>query len=276
MTNDYTTSAERASKTLTRTFSSSFSSAITLFDASIQQDIYNIYGLVRIADEIVDTYQGHDAGVLLDELEIEVYNAIKRGFSANIIVQAFIETARSFGISQDLIAPFFTSMRMDLEPVIYDQKTYEQYIYGSAEVVGLMCLRVFVAGDQNAYEQLVAGARALGAAFQKVNFLRDIKDDYDSRGRYYFPYGSYQHFDDATKNRIIADIEQDFTVAEAYIKQLPTSARSATRLAYDYYWALLKELSVHSAAEIAAKRFSVKKQVKMKLLLKAKAGLGAH
>ncbi len=269
-TTDYTTSARLASKVLTQTFSSSFGSAITLFDKAIQQDIYNIYGLVRVADEIVDTYQGKEAGQLLDAFEAEVYAALKRGFSSNIIIHAFIETAHQYNIGKELLEPFFVSMRIDIKPATFTQATYETYIYGSAEVVGLMCLRVFVKGDDKQYQDLADGAKALGAAFQKVNFLRDIHDDFALRGRYYFPYGSFENFDESIKARVIDDISNDFEVARSYIEQLPKAARGATKLAYTYYLALLEELSKQPAAKIAAQRFSVKRSIKLKIFLQGK------
>lgn len=267
---DYAISARRTSKIVTQTFSSSFSSAISLFGATIRQDIYNIYGLVRVADEIVDTYTGQDAEILLNDFEQEVYAALKRNFSANIIIHAFIETAKKYTISKDLIEPFFVSMRMDLKPALSTQKSYDTYIYGSAEVVGLMCLRVFVQGNVTQYHKLTDGAKALGAAFQKVNFLRDMYDDYTIRGRYYFPYGTFESFNDELKNQIIADINQDFTKAKMYIAQLPRSARSATRLAYRYYLALLDELSKQPASKITIGRISISKNKKLSLLMKAK------
>ncbi len=267
---DYTISARQASKVVTQTFSSSFSSAITLFGTDIRQHIYNIYGLVRVTDEVVDTYKGPDAKKVLDDFELEVYAALKRGFSANIIIHAFIETAVAYQIKKDLIEPFFVSMRMDLKPVRFTQKTYDDYIYGSAEVVGLMCLRVFVQGDEEQYHALSDGAKALGAAFQKVNFLRDIHDDYVVRNRYYFPYGSFETFNDKLKDQILADIQQDFNNAQTYIEKLPKSARRATRLAYQYYEALLHELAKKPASSIASERVRVSSYKKASLLIRAK------
>lgn len=267
---EFSRSAQAASRTVTQTFSTSFSSAITLFPKAIQQDIYNIYGLVRVADEVVDSYQGPDAAAILDELEREVYQSLKRGFSANLIVHAFVLTARQYSIGKDLIKPFFASMRMDLTQKTFSTKQYRNYIYGSAEVVGLMCLKVFVDGDNQQYIKLRPGATALGAAFQKVNFLRDIKDDYQQRGRYYFPIGSFASFNDSTKQKIITDIEKDFTVASKAISQLPETARFATQLAYDYYSQLLKLLKQTPAQTITTQRLSVHKLSKLKLAFKAK------
>lgn len=267
---DYSTSARLASRVLTETFSSSFGSAIQLFDQSIRQDIYNIYGLVRVADEIVDTYQGKDAGALLTQFEQEVYDALERKFSPNIIIQAFVETADEYHIGVDLLRPFFASMRMDLTDKSYTRKAYDTYIYGSAEVVGLMCLRVFVDGDEARYAELSDGAKALGAAFQKVNFLRDIRDDFITRGRYYFPYGSFESFDDNTKDQIIDEITNDFSKAKGYVNRLPKSARGATQLAFRYYSVLLNELRQSTAADITTRRLSVNSVEKFKLRLMGK------
>lgn len=267
---DYDIASEGSSKVVTETFSTSFSSAITLMSKDIRQDIYNIYGLVRIADEIVDTYQGKDAGKLLNDLEADVYATLKIGFSANIIVHAFALTANKYNIGKDLIKPFFHSMRMDLTKKAYTQKEYREYIYGSAEVVGLMCLKVYVGGDQKEYKKLEKGASALGSAFQKVNFLRDVKDDYETRGRFYFPGLKLGDFNDSSKAEIIKDIEKDFKVAKASIAHLPKNSRFATALAYDYYQELLKELKKKSAAELLQRRISVSKATKLKLLAKAK------
>lgn len=271
--NEYDVAAARSSKIVTNTFSTSFSSASSMLAESVRQDVYNIYGLVRIADEIVDTYQGNDARKLLDALEAEVYAAIKRQFSANVIVHAFAKTAQAYGIKEDLIEPFFHSMRLDTADHVYDQKLYDEYIYGSAEVVGLMCLRVFVQGDDVRYKELEVGARALGAAFQKVNFLRDIKDDYETRARYYFPLTNYKTFDDETKRSIEADIAADFTKAKSYIRALPKNSRQATSVAYAYYQYLLKEITSKRASDLMAGRVRVSDRKKLALLAKAKVGL---
>lgn len=267
---EYSLSSGCASKVVTQTYSTSFSSAISLFSTDIQQDIYNIYGLVRVADEIVDTYQGRDSGKILNDLESEVYEALKRSFSSNVIVQAFVDTARKFSITVELIAPFFESMRMDLTKKVYSEQDYKLYIYGSAEVVGLMCLKVFVQGDARQYQQLKQGASALGAAFQKVNFLRDIKDDYETRGRYYFPIGSYKTFSEDAKQAIVADIEKDFALAKKSIDELPENAKYATTLAYKYYQKLLKILRNTPSEEILKSRVSVGRFTKLRLLTTTK------
>jgi 15-cis-phytoene synthase len=251
----YDRSAQLSARAVTTTFSTSFSVASRFFDSVTRRHIYNIYGLVRIADEIVDTYQGNDMVALLDELEAEVYAAIKRRYSTNVIVHAFMVTATEKGIAAELIRPFFASMRTDIQKKTYTQKQYETYIYGSAEVVGLMCLKVFV--GQKEYEKLKGGAAALGAAFQKINFLRDIRDDYEVRGRYYFPIDSYETFSESTKNEIITDIEKDIVSAKIALPHLPQRARRAVNIALAYYQRLLAQLAESSAKDIKSKRMSV-------------------
>lgn len=241
---------------VTKAYSTSFSAATRLLPNSIQPHIYNIYGLVRIADEIVDSYKGKDAPALLDNLESEVYQALKTGYSTNLIIHAFAQTARQFAIDKKLIAPFFASMRADLTKKTFSQQEYKTYIYGSAEVVGLMCLRVFTP-DQKTYDKLAPGAQSLGSAFQKVNFLRDFADDWLQLGRCYFPGVTYDSFDDKTLTTILEDIENDFTKARKAIDQLPPSAKPAVQLAYNYYVKLLRTLKQQSAVDIKQTRFRV-------------------
>lgn len=266
----YTQSAQLTSRAITQSFSTSFSSAIRLFGKPIQQDIHNIYALVRVADEVVDTYKGADALKILNDLEHEVYATLQRNFSANIVVHAFCRTAQSYNIDEQLIEPFFASMRMDISKKRFNASEYKRYIYGSAEVVGLMCLKVFVKANSSEYENLKEGAMALGAAFQKVNFLRDIKDDYETRGRYYFPIGSFEKFSDTEKEEVIRDIQRDFKAAQVAIKMMPKAARSATQLAYEYYSKLLEQLAEMSAVDILQRRASVGTFAKTKLQIKTK------
>ncbi len=261
----YNKSAQLSARDVTTTFSSSFSLASRFFDAPTRQHIYNIYGLVRIADEIVDTYQGEDMISLLDDLEAEVYATLKRNFSSNVIIHAFALTANENGINRELIVPFFQSMRTDITKKTYTEKQYKTYIYGSAEVIGLMCLKVFV--DAAEYEKLKTGAAALGAAFQKVNFLRDMRDDYLQRGRYYFPIASYETFDEATKQTIIQDIKQDIAVAKEALPHLPSRAKRAVSIALAYYNQLLLELANMSAEDIKSRRMSVATHKKILLTL---------
>jgi phytoene/squalene synthetase len=262
----YTSVSQEMSRRLTRRYSSSFSAASQLFPAAVQTEIYNIYGLVRIADEIVDTYEGDNRQAILDQLESETYDAIVRGYSANPIVHSFAGTARRFGIDKALITPFFESMRMDITPRTYTKKVYETYVYGSAEVVGLMCLKVFTNGDVATYNSLSDGARRLGAAYQKVNFLRDIADDYRRLSRLYFPGETFDAFDESSKQRIIKDIENDFAVALPYITSLPDQARLAVATSYQYYRALLSQLSATPAETIKQTRVSVPRLQKLTII----------
>lgn len=262
----YTTVAYGVSKLVTERYSTSFSMSTRLFSSSIRPEIYAIYGLVRIADEIVDTYRGSDAAFLLSQLEQSTYAAIERGYDANPVIHSFALTAKQYGINEVVLQPFFESMAMDLEPAAYNDSLYERYIYGSAEVVGLMCLKVFCGGDDDKYEQLKPGARALGAAYQKVNFLRDIAADYKELGRLYFPGVSFETFDDTVKMSIIADIEQEFVTAQAYIKQLPKNSQKAVTLSFLYYSHLLQELRRTPAAVLKDERVRVASIKKLFLL----------
>ncbi len=259
--------ADQVSRLVTNSYSTSFGTATKLFPKTIRQDIYNIYGLVRVADEIVDTYLGADAAEQLDGLEQETYRALSSGYSANLIVHAFARTAVRYDIGQEQLAPFFYSMRLDTTPQHYTPELYARYIDGSAEVVGLMCLKVFVNTDAE-YTHLEPGARALGAAFQKVNFLRDLAADQADLERYYFPGSSFATFDEAAKLIIIADIETDFAIAKQAIAQLPASARPAVSAAYSYYSRLLRKLKATPADELLQKRVRINNAVKVGLLAK--------
>ena len=261
----YNQVAGRVARMVTNSYSTSFGTATRLFPKTIRQDIYNIYGLVRVADEIVDTYLGTDAADQLSALEQETYRALSGGYSANLIVHAFAQTARCYQIGRDLIEPFFNSMRLDTKPQTYTPALYAKYIDGSAEVVGLMCLRVFV-GSEAEYRHLEPGARALGAAFQKVNFLRDLAADQSSLNRFYFPNTSYKTFDNAAKAAIVADIEQDFANAKQAIPQLPSSARPAVSAAYSYFWQLLAKLKAAPAQTLLERRIRVNNATKLALL----------
>jgi len=220
----------------------------------MQRHIFAIYGLVRIADETVDTYTGSDRGALLEALKTEVYAALLSNYSTNPVVHAFVNTAREYAIDARLIDPFFESMRMDLTPKKYTKKLYEQYIFGSAEVIGLMCLKVFTAGKPERYEELEAGAKALGAAYQKVNFLRDVAGDYREQGRFYFPGVTFASLKEADKKAIVQDIREDFEKALPYLRQLPPQAKKAVHLSYLYYSRLLTELERTPIASLKKKR----------------------
>jgi len=266
----YTKTSYELSRKLTLNYSTSFSQSSKLFHTSIQNDIFAIYGFVRIADEIVDTYTGANKANLLTQLEKEAYTAVQTGYSTNPIIHAFVTTARKYSIEKDLIEPFFESMRMDLRPIKYTQTTYEKYIYGSAEVIGLMCLKVFCEGDKVLYKRLAAESRALGAAYQKVNFLRDFAEDYKVTKRIYFPGVTFESFDDKQKQLIINDIQKDFKKAKPALAKLPASAQQAVTLSYTYYYELLKKLELASAEEIKSTRIRVSDLTKARLLLSSK------
>lgn len=262
----YTKTSYELSRHITLRYSSSFGSSTKLFDAAIRPHIFAIYGLVRIADEIVDTYQGSDADAVLTALQQQVHEALASRYSSNPLVHAFASTAVQFSIDASLIDPFFESMRMDVTKKTFSQKEYEAYIYGSAEVIGLMCLRVFTQGDAARYESLVEGARALGAAYQKVNFLRDIASDSDERGRAYFPGVTFESFDDQEKEKVIYDIRADFSKAKEAINKLPLNARRAVKMSYAYYSNLLDLLARTPADAIKKQRLSLPKATKIAIL----------
>lgn len=260
----YTKTSYELSELLTKRYSTSFSLSTQLFPREIRKAIFAIYGLVRIADEIVDSYQGNDAKQQLDELERELDKAITTNYSANPLVHAFAQTAQLCTIDPSLTRPFFDSMRMDLAPIVYTKPHYDRYIHGSAEVIGLMCLKVFCQGNMKLYEELSNGAKALGAAYQKVNFLRDIAIDH-KRGRMYFPGLQFTTFGDQQKHDIVLDIEHDFTVAQAAISNLPHSAKKAVTLSFYYYNDLLERLKKSSAEQLKTARIRVPDSKKMLL-----------
>lgn len=261
----YTSTSYELSRILTARYSTSFNKSSQLFAPSIRQHVFAIYGLVRIADEIVDTYQERNSLQLLDELEQTVYRAITSGYDANPIVHAFADTYRKFAIDTALIKAFFASMRTDLTRKTFSQKEYETYIYGSAEVIGLMCLKIFVNGDNAEYQHLEPGAKVLGAAYQKVNFLRDIASDFHDRGRVYFPGVDFHQFNEADKRAIEEDIEADFHAARGAIEQLPRGARRAVRLSFEYYYELLQIIKKTPAKTLTTSRVRVPTMKKLLL-----------
>ncbi len=251
---------------ITKRYSTSFSLGIRVFDMPLRAPIYGIYGFVRFADEIVDTFHDKDKATLLARFRTETYLAIEEGISLNPVLQAFQEVANRYHIGRDLIDPFLDSMAMDLEHSNYHPDLYEQYIYGSAEVVGLMCLKVFVDGDQAEYERLKDSARSLGAAFQKINFLRDMRSDYLERGRVYFPGIDFTHFTNEDKIRIEDEIKADFDHALTGIRELPRGARLGVYLAYVYYINLFQKIKRSSAALVQEERIRVRDSKKIYLL----------
>lgn len=256
------------SKKVTNNYSTSFSLGIKLINKDYRWAIYAIYGMVRFADEIVDTFHHCNKEELLADFKSETYKAIQNGISLNPILHSFQKAANTFHISEDLIEPFFESMAMDIDNSTYNQNKYNEYIFGSAEVVGLMCLKVFVGGNQNLYNQLKPAARSLGAAFQKVNFLRDIRSDFEERGRVYFPNVNFNSFEDVIKKEIIADIREDFRKAYEGIVVLPTGSKFGVYTAYVYYLKLLEKIERSPAKEILHKRIRIPDSEKVALLFK--------
>jgi len=253
----YDSISNQTSKMITRTYSTSFSLAIALLDKNIRQHIYNIYGFVRLADEIVDTFHDQDKSKLLTEFIELTWRALDEKFSLNPILQSFQATVTEFQIDRELIRLFLESMEMDLHKIHYDRAKYEQYIVGSAEVVGLMCLKVFCYGDQKQYEELYYPASRLGSAFQKINFLRDIKADAIQLGRNYFPNVSFTDFDEESKAQIEEDIEKDFKDGFAGIKKLPKRARFGVYVAYVYYYSLFNKIRNIPSAKIMEERIRI-------------------
>ncbi len=230
------------SKNITHQYSTSFSIGIRFLGKSYQTAIYNIYGYVRVADEIVDSFHGYDKKILLEEFRAETTKALSRKISANPVLNAFQETVHEYNIPVELIDLFLDSMEMDLSKQEYTQQQYEKYILGSAEVVGLMCLKVFVKGDDQHYQSLKPYAMKLGSAFQKINFLRDLQADYKELGRMYFPNVNLHEFNDKAKHNINEDIEHDFKEGFKGIKLLPRQSRLGVYIAYVYYYRLFKKI----------------------------------
>ena len=251
---------------ITKRYSTSFSLGIRVFDKPLRAPIYGIYGFVRFADEIVDTFHDKDKATLLERFRRDTYLALEEGISLNPVLQAFQEVANKYAIGRDLIDPFLDSMAMDLHHANYHPDLYEKYIYGSAEVVGLMCLKVFVAGNEKEYERLKAPAQSLGAAFQKINFLRDMRSDYYDRGRVYFPGVDFTRFSNEDKKRIEAEIKGDFDHALTGIRELPHSARLGVYLAYVYYTKLFQKIKHSPATQVQEERIRVPNYKKAYLL----------
>jgi len=259
----------KCSQVTTTDYSTSFSSAIRLLHHDMRQPIYNIYGFVRFADEIVDTFHDHDKATLLAEFKRETYMAIQRGISLNPILQSFQQTVNDYAIEHDLIEAFFHSMEMDLSQKTYDTRNFNEYVYGSAETVGLMCLYVFCEGKKDLYGKLKTGARALGAAFQKVNFLRDIKADYNGLSRMYFPGCDFNNFTEQDKKEIEADIYNDFKQAYSGIIKLPLKSRFGVYVAYKYYLSLFKKIRSLEPARVLEARIRIPDYKKAMIVLSA-------
>ena len=262
--------SQSCSKNVTKTYSTSFSLATKMLAPSIRQDIYNIYGFVRLADEIVDSFHDYDKAELFSRFELQLEEALSEKISLNPILNAFQYTVHKYSVDRDLIDAFMNSMRLDLTKSNYTtREEYQAYIYGSADVVGLMCLKVFVNGDQKQYDALKESAMALGSAFQKVNFLRDLKADFKELNRTYFPNTNLAALDENAKQEIIEDIEADFKKGYAGIVALPPEAKFGVFMAYRYYRRLPKKLSNTPALDIVNTRIRVPNYEKFGLLTRS-------
>ena len=257
------------SKAITIKYSTSFSSAIKMLHVDLRMPIFNIYGFVRLADEIVDTFHQHNKQQLLQEFKAQTYTALAQGISLNPILNAFQKTVAQYGIEHHLIEAFFKSMESDLTENKYDRQGYKEYIYGSAEVVGLMCLHVFCNGDKALYQKLESSARALGAAFQKVNFLRDIQSDFNDLSRLYFPGCDFHNFTAGDKDAIEKDIEADFKKAYSGILALPIKAKFGVYVAYKYYYSLFNKIKSTHHQHILQKRIRIANYHKAYIVLRA-------
>ncbi|HMU46650.1 MAG TPA: phytoene/squalene synthase family protein [Chitinophagaceae bacterium] len=261
--------SEACSRIVTENYSTSFSSAIRILHKDLRAPIFNIYGFVRLADEIVDTFHDYDKAFLLQQFKQETFDAIERGISLNPILNCFQQTVNKYDIDKKLIDSFFHSMEMDLHKTAYDDEGYKEYIYGSAEVVGLMCLYVFCEGNKELYCSLRESARSLGAAFQKVNFLRDIKADYNGLSRVYFPACDFKNFSERNKKEIEEDIINDFRKAYDGILQLPAKAKFGVYVAYKYYFSLFKKIRKLKPSLVLERRIRIPNYYKLLIIFRA-------
>ncbi len=259
--------SQRTSKQTTEAYSTSFSLGISALNDNIKKPIYGIYGFVRYADEIVDTFHDYNKRELLEEFRVDTFKAIERGISLNPILNSFQHAVNDYDIDHELIHTFLDSMEMDLHDIKYTQANYEKYILGSAEVVGLMCLKVFVLGDQQLYLKLKPNAMKLGSAFQKINFLRDVKDDFEDLGRNYFPNVNIANMTNKEKAEIELDIAADFRAGYEGILQLPKRARFGVYLAYVYYYGLFKKIQNTPSSRIKNERIRIPNAGKLGLFV---------
>lgn len=262
----YSKTCADCSKLITNNYSTSFSLGIKMFASELRGPIYSIYGFVRFADEIVDTFHDKDKKTLLQEFKEDTYKALERKVSTNPVLHTFQEVVHQYNIEYDHIEAFLKSMEMDLYDIEYDEATLKEYIYGSAEVVGLMCLKVFCKGNQEQYDQLEPYAISLGSAFQKINFLRDMKSDFEERGRVYFPGVDLKNFTQEDKERIEDDIQKEFDHALIGIQRLPRGAKLGVYTAYRYYISLFYKIKEAQASNILSKRIRINNGKKMYLL----------
>ncbi len=259
-----------SSKIVTESYSTSFSLATKMLGISIRQHIYNIYGFVRFADEIVDTFHDYDKETLFNSFEEELFNSLTHRISLNPILNSFQHTFHKYNIPMHLVTSFMKSMRMDLTKTCYhSDQEYRDYIYGSADVVGLMCLKVFVKGNDEKYETLKESAMALGSAFQKVNFLRDLKEDYEALNRSYFPNVNLKDLDEESKVHIIKEIKRDFKLGYSGILNLPSESKFGVYTAYMYYYRLLRKMEFIPSQEIRCARIRVPNYEKFGILAKS-------
>jgi len=259
-----------ASVNVTKIYSTSFYKSVSTLDENIRDDVHAIYGMVRFADEIVDSFHGYEKEALLAEFKADTYKSIERGISLNPVLNSFQLAVNKYQIDLDLIEKFFRSMEMDLNPVEYTQELYEEYILGSAEVVGLMCLKIFVYGDEAQYQQLKPYAMKLGSAFQKINFLRDLKDDWGALGRIYFPnVGDVEGLTLENKLCIEEEIEQEFLEAYKGVLMLPRSSRFGVYVAYTYYYNLLKKIKAKTVQDLMSQRIRIPNYSKYYLYVKS-------
>ena len=261
--------SNNCSKSTTNLYSTSFSLGILLFKPNIRKDIYSIYGFVRLADEIVDTFYEYEPEYLLKDFWLQTLQALDKGLSLNPIINSFQHTVKKHDIPIHLIESFIKSMEMDLHQNEYNPDEVSNYIYGSAEVVGLMCLKIFSEGNNELYEKLTPFAKDLGAAFQKVNFLRDLKDDYSTLGRSYFEGLEVDNYSNETRQKVEESIDKDFQSALVGIKQLPLSSRFGVYIAYIYYYSLFKKIRRLKFEEIISQRIRIPDHIKYFLLIKS-------
>jgi phytoene/squalene synthetase len=263
---EYSDISLKLSRLATISYSTSFSMGVRLLQKSYRRAIYAIYGFVRFADEIVDTFHGHNQGKLFENFRKQTFEAIEEGVSTNPILQSFQWAVNSYRIDHSLIHAFLHSMEMDLTVKNHTEESFKTYVYGSAEVVGLMCLRVFYRDDDQAYDSLIYPARKLGEAFQKINFLRDIHADYKERGRFYFPGSDLEHLNETTKKEIEKDIQQDFDEAYKGIRRLNRASRLGVLVSYTYYLKLFRKIKRTPASKVFSKRYRISNLRKILLL----------
>lgn len=262
----FDTLSAKCSRETTRLYSTSFSLGIYFLGREMRDPIYAIYGFVRLADEIVDSFHDYDKKILLEEFSLECFQAIDRGISLNPVLNSFQQVVNTYDISHDLIRQFLKSMEMDLAGQTYTRESYQEYILGSAQVVGLMCLQVFIKGDKTDFERLRVPAMMLGSAFQKINFLRDIRADYKELGRTYFPGIDLSDFSDGDKKTIEQEIRSEFNEALKGIRQLPGSCRKGVYLAYVYYRQLFNKIAGVPAEKVLTQRVRVSNRHKFWLM----------